>query len=98
MFLIYLCFYCAATDVISQEMEMQTEIGLKATEILLKGEAIPEEMAAKMVEAKINSEEVAHHGESFYHRGYYYRVWYHRQYKLRIEHYYLIMLTVSHNA
>ncbi len=41
---------------------MQNEMGLKAQEILLRGEAIPEDMAAKMVEDKINSMEVAHHG------------------------------------
>lgn len=51
-----------ATDVISQAIEMQNEMGLKAQEILLRGEAIPEDMAAKMVEDKINSMEVAHHG------------------------------------
>ena len=41
---------------------MQTEFGLKCTEILLKGEAVTEEMMIKMVEDKINSPEVAHHG------------------------------------
>ena len=53
-----------ATDVISQAIEMQTEMGLKAQEILLRGEAIPEEVAAKMIEDKINSPEVAHHGRN----------------------------------
>ena len=43
---------------------MQTEMGMKAQEILLRGEAIPEEMAAKFLEEKINSPEVAHHGET----------------------------------
>lgn len=51
-----------ATEVISQEIQIQSEIGIKAQEILLRGEAIPEEMAAKMLEDKINSPEVAHHG------------------------------------
>ena len=53
----------SATDVLSQAIELQTEMGLKAQEILLHGEAIPEEMAAKMIEDKINSPEVLHHGE-----------------------------------
>lgn len=35
----------------------------KAQEILLRGEAIPEELAAKMLLEKINSPEVAHHGK-----------------------------------
>ena len=56
-----LCFFLAS-EVIMQEIEMQSETGQKAQEILLRGEAIPEDMAAKMVEAKINSPEVAHHG------------------------------------
>jgi hypothetical protein len=37
---------------------------LQAQEILLRGEAIPEELAAKLLMEKINSPEVAHHGES----------------------------------
>ena len=41
---------------------MQTEVGLKVQEILLRGESVPEEMAAKMIEDKINSPEVIHHG------------------------------------
>ena len=39
-----------------------TEAGKKCQEILYRGEAIPEEMVIKMVEDKINSPEVAHHG------------------------------------
>ena len=45
-----------------QEIELQTETGQKCQEILLRGEAIPEDVAAKIVENKINSPEVAHHG------------------------------------
>lgn len=60
-------FYAfSATDVIMQEIEMQTDNGLKAQEILLRGEAIPEDMAAKLIEQKINSQEVAHHGKLLY--------------------------------
>ena len=39
-------------------MEMETEMGLKAREMLYRGEAVPEEMVAKMIEDKINSPEV----------------------------------------
>ena len=55
----------AATDVISHALELQTELGQKVQEILLRGEAIPEELAAKLIEEKINSPEVAHHGNLF---------------------------------
>ena len=57
--------YFAATDVISHALELQTELGQKVQEILLRGEAIPEELAAKLIEEKINSPEVAHHGNLF---------------------------------
>ncbi|KAI8508323.1 adenylate kinase [Branchiostoma belcheri] len=50
------------TDIINQNIELQTEMGIKCQEILLRGEAIPEEMVAKMVQDKINSSEVTHHG------------------------------------
>lgn len=48
---------------LQQAIEMQTEFGLKCSEILLKGEAVPEEMVIKMIEDKVNSAEVAHHGK-----------------------------------
>ena len=47
---------------------METEDGLKVQELLLRGESVPEEMAAKMIEEKINSPEVTHHG-GCYHDG-----------------------------
>ena len=53
----------AATEVISQAVELQTEVGVKCQELLMHGEAIPEDMAARMIEDKINSSEVAHHGK-----------------------------------
>ncbi|XP_077977825.1 adenylate kinase 9-like isoform X2 [Glandiceps talaboti] len=56
------CQLVSPTELIHQNMELQTEIGNKASEILLRGEALPEEMVAKMIEDKINSQEVAHHG------------------------------------
>lgn len=41
---------------------MMTETGNKCQEILVRGEAIPEDMVIKMIEEKINSQEVTHHG------------------------------------
>lgn len=52
----------SATDLLQQHIDLQTEFGQKFVEILLKGEAIPEELVIKMIEDKINSPEVAHHG------------------------------------
>ena len=42
---------------------MQTEFGMRCNEILMKGEAVPEEMVIKLIEDKVNSPEVAHHGQ-----------------------------------
>ena len=55
----------SAYDTIMENIECHTEMGAKAVEILLRGEAVSEEMAAKMVEDKINSPEVAHHGKKY---------------------------------
>ena len=57
------CEIVSAYDTILENIEMHTEIGSKAQEILLRGEAVPEDMAAKMIEDKINSPEVTHHGK-----------------------------------
>lgn len=56
-----------ATEVILQNMEMETEMGQKAKEMLFRGEAVPEEMVAKMIEDKINSPEVLIHFRFFLH-------------------------------
>ena len=53
----------SATELLQQAVEMQTEFGLKCQEILVKGESVPEEMIIKMIEDKVNSAEVAHHGK-----------------------------------
>ena len=45
---------------------MLTEMGKKAQEILLRGEALPEDMVAKMIEEKIHSPEVAHRGQLYF--------------------------------
>ncbi len=58
------CQLIHATDLIIQHMEMQTEQGQRMQEILRRGGALPEEMVARMIEEKINSPEVAHHGKN----------------------------------
>ena len=50
---------CTATEVILQNMEMETEMGVKAREMLYRGEAVSEQMVAKMLEDKIRSPEVS---------------------------------------
>lgn len=45
-----------------QNIKGQTELGKKAQDILVRGEAVPEVIVAKMIEEKLNSPEVAHHG------------------------------------
>jgi adenylate/nucleoside-diphosphate kinase len=42
---------------------MDSETGKKCSEILNRGEAISEDMVLKMIEEKVNSPEVAHHGK-----------------------------------
>ena len=44
-------------------MDMKTELGEKVQELLLRGEAVPEDIVITMIENKINSPEVAHHGK-----------------------------------
>lgn len=51
------------TELMLQHIDLQTEMGVRLQEILHKGGAIPEELAVKLVEDKINSPEVAHHGK-----------------------------------
>ena len=52
---------------IQQAIDMQTELGVKVQELLLRGEAVPEDMVITMIENKINSPEVAHHGKNVLH-------------------------------
>lgn len=49
-------------------MKKQTDLGKKAKALLLKGEAVPDSMVAQMINDKVNSPEVAHHGinQSFF--------------------------------
>jgi adenylate/nucleoside-diphosphate kinase len=55
-------FLFKATDVILQNIKSHSELGKRAQDILMKGEAVPEALVAKMIDDKINSPEVAHHG------------------------------------
>ena len=57
------CELVHATDLILQHIDLQTETGKRLQDILLRGGAIPEEMTARLIEEKINSPEVTHHGE-----------------------------------
>lgn len=54
--------YDPANQVITEAIQSQTEMGKMVEEILLRGESISEELATKLVEEKIKSPEVAHHG------------------------------------
>ena len=47
----------------NQGIELQTELGAIAQDILLKGEAIPEEVCARVLLDKVSSQEVSHHGK-----------------------------------
>ena len=53
----------SATELLQQNIDMQTEFGIVCQEILMKGEAVSEEMVIKMIEDKVHSPEVAHHGK-----------------------------------
>ncbi|KAJ7363545.1 Adenylate kinase [Desmophyllum pertusum] len=57
------CEIINGSEIMNQGIELQTELGANAQDILLRGEAIPEEVSAKVLLDKISSPEVAHHGE-----------------------------------
>lgn len=59
------CQLVNATELILQNIDLQTDLGKKLQELLIKGGVIPEEMAARMIEEKINSPEVTHHGKAY---------------------------------
>lgn len=56
------CELINGSEIINQGIELQTELGAIAQDILLKGEAIPEEVCAKVLLDKVSSPEVSHHG------------------------------------
>jgi adenylate/nucleoside-diphosphate kinase len=47
---------------ITSNIKQKTEIGMHAREILIRGEAVPDQMIARMLDIKMRSPEVAHHG------------------------------------
>lgn len=49
---------------ILQNIEKRTDLGKKAHEMLLKGHSVPGLVVAQMIENKINSPEVTHHGKN----------------------------------
>ncbi|CAF2033300.1 unnamed protein product [Rotaria magnacalcarata] len=49
-------------DLITSNMKQKTEIGMHARELLVHGEAVPDQMIARMLDIKMRSPEVAHHG------------------------------------
>lgn len=56
-------FCIQGSEIINQGIELQTDLGANAQDILLRGEAIPEDVCAKVLLDKISSPEVAHHGK-----------------------------------
>ncbi|VDI40281.1 Hypothetical predicted protein [Mytilus galloprovincialis] len=61
------CELINPTEIILRAIEMETESGKKCAEILNRGEAVSEDMVIKMIEEKVNSPEVAHHGKNWFH-------------------------------
>lgn len=53
---------CLAAELIIENIDKQTELGNVALEVLLKGEALSEELVMKLIDNKMRSPEVAHHG------------------------------------
>ncbi|CAF2637524.1 unnamed protein product, partial [Rotaria sp. Silwood2] len=47
---------------ITTNIKQKTEIGMHARELLVHGEAVPDQMIARMLHIKMHSPEVAHHG------------------------------------
>lgn len=43
-------------------MELHTEMGQRCAEMLTRGEAVPENIVIQLIKEKIDSPEVAHHG------------------------------------
>ena len=54
--------FCAATDLILQNIAFGTEIGIKCSKILACGGSVSEEIILRIIQEKIESPEVAHHG------------------------------------
>lgn len=48
---------------ITTNIKQKTELGVHARDLLSRGEAVPDQMVARMLDIKMRSPEVAHHGE-----------------------------------
>ena len=59
---IYFLIYLVA-ELITSNIKQKTEIGLQARDILLRGEAVSDDLIARMLDIKMRSPEVAHHGQ-----------------------------------
>ncbi|BFZ09240.1 hypothetical protein BsWGS_12279 [Bradybaena similaris] len=56
------CQIINSTDIILENISLQTEMGQQCTDILVRGGAVPDNLVLSMMENKLNSSEVAHHG------------------------------------
>jgi len=52
-------------DLITTNIKQKTEIGMHARDLLIHGEEVPDQMIARMLDIKMRSPEVAHHGLIF---------------------------------
>eukprot|EP00794_Sanderia_malayensis_P000181 gene181-794_t len=59
---IWKCQLVNGPSSINQAIELQTEFGKQAEEVLKRGEAIPEELSLKILEDRLKSAEVSHYG------------------------------------
>jgi adenylate/nucleoside-diphosphate kinase len=57
-----LFFPHSVPDLITSNIKQKTEIGMHARNLLVRGEAVPDQMIARMLDIKMRSPEVAHHG------------------------------------
>lgn len=55
-------YLSSVADLIMTNVKQKTEIGVHARDLLVRGEAVPDQMVAKMLDVKMRSPEVAHHG------------------------------------
>ncbi|CAF3709748.1 unnamed protein product [Adineta steineri] len=49
-------------DLITSNIRQKTELGVHARDLLIRGEAVPDQMISRMLDIKMRSPEVAHHG------------------------------------
>jgi len=56
------CILVTPSIVIEEALQEQSKLGLQANNFLMRGTAVPDVIVLKLVEEKLNSEEVKHHG------------------------------------